>query len=130
MRLVRPTAPSATVLRSLCFVQPKVSATRLVGTITQSISKWGKVDRGAAMGITFTTMFALGLLLIVQATDHVDIDPGCVLYGALELTPFNTFGVIEMAGYIIDIPHSAIVLSIVLCMNLGIIILLFNTNCE
>ncbi|HCC19838.1 MAG TPA: iron ABC transporter [Verrucomicrobiales bacterium] len=98
----------------------------LTAYFTQSISKWGKVDRGAAMGITFTTMFALGLLLIVQATDHVDIDPGCVLYGALELTPFNTFGVIEMAGYIIDIPRSAMVLSIVLCMNLGVIILLFK----
>ena len=59
----------------------------LTAVFTQWISQWGRVDRGASMGIVFTTLFAIGLLLIVQAADHVDLDPGCVLYGAIELTP-------------------------------------------
>jgi manganese/zinc/iron transport system permease protein len=98
----------------------------LTAFFTQCISKWGKVDRGAAMGITFTTMFALGLLLIVQAADHVDIDPSCVLYGALEWTPFDTVGTIDWAGYTIDVPRAAVVLGVVLCLNLAVIVVLFK----
>ncbi len=62
----------------------------LTAVFTQWVSSFGKVDRGASMGIVFTTLFALGLLLIVQAADYVDLDPGCVLYGAIELTPLDT----------------------------------------
>src|SRR5690606_27474694 len=47
----------------------------LTAVFTQWISDWGKVDRGASMGIVFTTLFAIGLLLIVRAADHVDLDP-------------------------------------------------------
>ncbi len=61
----------------------------LTALFTQWISKFGQVDRGAAMGIVFTTLFAIGLILIVQAADHVDLDPSCVLYGAIELTPLD-----------------------------------------
>ena len=39
----------------------------LTALFTQWISRFGNVDRGASMGIVFTTLFALGLLLIVQA---------------------------------------------------------------
>jgi len=98
----------------------------LTAFFTQCISKWGKVDRGAAMGITFTTLFALGLLLIVQAADHVDIDASCVLYGALEFTPFDTVATLEFGGYLIDVPRAAVVLSIVICLNAAVIGLLFK----
>ncbi|MBT8038372.1 MAG: metal ABC transporter permease [Verrucomicrobiae bacterium] len=98
----------------------------LTAFFTQCISKWGKVDRGAAMGITFTTLFALGLLLIVQAADHVDIDAGCVLYGALEFTPFDTVATLGFGDYLFDIPRAAMVLSVVLCLNATVIGLLFK----
>ena len=55
----------------------------LTAVFTQWISRFGNVDRGAAMGIVFTTLFALGLVLIRSAADHVDLDPGCVLYLSL-----------------------------------------------
>src|SRR6056297_458775 len=66
----------------------------LVGIITAFFTEWirgaGKVDEGASMGVVFTSLFALGLVMIVQAADQVDLDPGCVLYGAIELTPLDT----------------------------------------
>ena len=37
----------------------------LTALFTQWISKLGNVDRGAAMGIVFTTLFAIGLIFIV-----------------------------------------------------------------
>ncbi len=93
----------------------------LTALFTQWISKFGQVDRGAAMGIVFTTLFAIGLLLIVRAADHVDLDPGCVLYGAIELTPLDMveFGAIAM-------PRAAVVNGVVLFLNLLIVTLLFK----
>ncbi len=44
-------------------------------------------------GVVFTTLFALGLVLIVQAADRVDLDPNCVFYGAIELVPFDTIDI-------------------------------------
>ena len=93
----------------------------LTALFTQWITRFGNVDRGAAMGIVFTTLFAIGLLLIRQAAYHVDLDPGCVLYGAIELTPLDT---IALGGF--DIPLAALVNGIVLLLNLVIIGLLYK----
>lgn len=89
----------------------------IAGILTALFTEWirgfGKVDEGAAMGVVFTSLFALGLVMIVQAADHVDLDPGCVLYGAIELTPLDT---ILIAGW--EIPRVVAVLSVVLIINL------------
>ena len=51
----------------------------LTALFTEWIRKFGKVDEGASMGVVFTSMFALGLVMLVQAADQVDLDPNCVL---------------------------------------------------
>lgn len=93
----------------------------LTAVFTQWVSRLGRVDRGAAMGIVFTTLFALGLVLIVRAADHVHLDPGCVLYGAMELTPLDTWPLGSLA-----VPRAAIVIASVLLANLAIIAALFK----
>ena len=93
----------------------------LTAVFTQWISKLGNVDRGAAMGIVFTTLFAVGLLLIRQAADNVDIDPDCVLHGSIEFTPLDTVAIGNLF-----IPRAAIVNGSVLLLNLAIIIVLFK----
>ena len=49
----------------------------IVGVLTALFTEWirgfGKVDEGASMGVVFTSLFALGLVMIVQAADHVDL---------------------------------------------------------
>ena len=69
----------------------------IVGILTAFFTEWirrvGSVDEGASMGVVFTSLFALGLVMIVQAADKVDLDAGCVLYGAIELTPLDTVSV-------------------------------------
>jgi manganese/zinc/iron transport system permease protein len=97
----------------------------LTAVFTQWVSNFGKVDRGAAMAIVFTTLFALGLLLIVRAADHVDLDPGCVLYGAIELTPLDVVTV-RLGSSLLEAPRAAFVLSAVLLLNLAVIVLLFK----
>ena len=98
----------------------------LTAVFTQWISRFGRVDRGAAMGIVFTTLFALGLLLIVQAADQVDLDPGCVLYGAVELTPLDVVRPLAFVGLEVEVPRAAVVLSIVVLINAALILLLFK----
>lgn len=98
----------------------------MTAVFTQWISQWGKVDRGASMGIVFTTLFAIGLLLIVRAADHVDLDPGCVLYGAIELTPLDTALSLNLGGQSLAIPRAALTLGGVLLFNLLVIVLLFK----
>jgi manganese/zinc/iron transport system permease protein len=87
--------------------------------MVQGISKLSNLDQGASMGVVFTTLFALGLILIRQAADHVDLDPGCVLYGAIELTPLETY---EIFGY--EIPSAALTNAFMLMMN-GLLIIIF-----
>ncbi len=97
----------------------------IVGVLTALFTEWirgfGKVDEGASMGVVFTSLFALGLVMIVQAADHVDLDPGCVLYGAIELTPLDTWSV---AGW--DIPRVVLVLAPVLMINLLFVVLFYK----
>ena len=97
----------------------------VVGLLTALFTEWirafGDVDEGASMGVVFTTLFALGLVMIVQAADHVDLDPGCVLYGAIETTPLDipfrtTF----------PVPRVIIVLGAVTAVNLLFVVLFFK----
>lgn len=89
--------------------------------LTQSLSRWGRVDESASMGVVFTTLFALGLVLIVQAADRVDLDPGCVLYGAIELAPLDTQRIL---GF--ELPRAFVVNLLVLLLNAGVTTLLFK----
>ncbi|MCB0322931.1 MAG: metal ABC transporter permease [Bdellovibrionales bacterium] len=96
---------------------PMFAGAVIVGVLTALFTEWirgfGEVDEGASMGVVFTTLFALGLVMIVQAADHVDLDPSCVLYGAIELTPLDTVSVL---GH--QIPRVVATLSVVLTLNL------------
>ena len=93
----------------------------LTAVFTQWVGRFGRVDRGAAMGVVFTTMFALGLLLLVQGADHVDLDPDCVLYGAIELVPLDTVTVMQW-----EVPRAFLVLAGVMALNLVVIALFFK----
>jgi len=98
----------------------------LTAVFTQWISRFGKVDEGASMGIVFTSLFAVGLLLIVQAADHVDLDPGCVLYGAIELTPLDVVWRPQVLGQMLEVPRAALVLGGVTLLNLGFVVAFFK----
>ncbi|CAA6691231.1 MULTISPECIES: metal ABC transporter permease [unclassified Lentimonas] len=98
----------------------------LTAVFTQWVSRFGKVDEGASMGIVFTTLFALGLLLIVQAADHVDLDASCVLYGAIEMTPLDVVWRPEVFGTVWQVPRAALVLLPVCVVNLLFVVLFFK----
>ena len=98
----------------------------LTAVFTQWVSRFGRVDEGASMGIVFTTLFALGLLLIVQAADHVDLDASCVLYGAIELTPLDVVWRPQFFDYDLEVPRAVLALLPVCMLNLLFIVLFFK----
>lgn len=53
--------------------------------LIEAIRRLGRIEPGAAMGVVFTTMFALGVLLLEQSdTSAVHLDVEHALYGNLE----------------------------------------------
>nr|MBR9809506.1 metal ABC transporter permease [bacterium] len=98
----------------------------LTALFSQWITRFGKVERGAAMGIVFTTLFAIGLVLIRTATEKVDLDAGCVLYGALEYTPLNMVTIFENEISLFAVPRAALVIGATLLFNAVIITLFYK----
>jgi manganese/zinc/iron transport system permease protein len=93
----------------------------LTALFTQWIHKLGQVEESAAMGVVFTSLFAVGLILIVRGANKVDLDPGCVLYGAIELVPLDTKMIFGHA-----IPRAVVNLSVVFVLNALFVFLFFK----
>lgn len=68
----------------LPMVVGAVIAGVLTAVLTQVVQRFGQVESGAALGVVFCGLFALGLILIRVASDKVDLDADCVLYGSIE----------------------------------------------
>jgi len=68
--------------------------------LTQTLRSQGGLAEDASAGVVFTTLFALGVVIITAAATRIDLDPACVLYGVLELIPFDTvaIGGLEIPG--------------------------------
>ncbi len=93
----------------------------LTAVFTQWIEKIGRVEATASLGIVFTSLFALGLILLRMTADAVDLDPDCVLYGAIELTPLDT---IALWGW--DVPRAAVVNGSMLLVNAAFIVVFYK----
>lgn len=78
--------------------------------LTQAITRYGNVEEGAAMGVVFSILFAIGLILIRQAADHVDLDPSCVLMGNIES--------VGLDALVERVPSAAVNLMVVMGLNL------------
>ncbi|MEM0925440.1 MAG: metal ABC transporter permease, partial [Planctomycetota bacterium] len=100
----------------------------VVGALTAFFTEWlrgvGRVDEGASMGVVFTTLFAVGLVMMVQAAPRTDLDPDCVLYGAMESAPLDR---IALGGF--RIPRAIVVVSSVLLINAVFVVLFLKELC-
>lgn len=105
---------------------PMFVGAAVVGLLTAVFTEWirgfGRVDEGASMGVVFTSLFALGLVMIVQAADQVDLDPSCVLYGSLEQTwlgdSWTLFG--------LDVPRTVVIGAANVLINAGFLALFYK----
>jgi manganese/zinc/iron transport system permease protein len=73
-----------------------VLAALVTVVIIEVIHQRTRVKQDAAIGIAFTSLFAIGVLLINRFAANVDLDQECVLYGELEYIPLEAS--LELAG--------------------------------
>ncbi|MCA8960691.1 MAG: metal ABC transporter permease, partial [Planctomycetes bacterium] len=88
--------------------------------LTQTLHRRAGVDGDAGMGIVFTTLFAIGVLLIGFA-GNVDLDADCVLFGNLTFAPLR---LTTIGGW--EIPQPVVPLTLALAIDLLFIGLLWK----
>ena len=100
--------------------------------VIEVLSKKWKVQSDASIGMTFTTLFALGVVLITFWSDKVDLDQECVLYGEIAFVPFNTWTMAGKSMGPIALWTSGILLILVLIYTLvgykGLLMSSFNAD--
>lgn len=67
-----------------------VAAAVVTVLLVQALHREGGLAEDAGTGVVFTTLFAFGVVLVTAAASRIDLDPACILYGILELVPFDT----------------------------------------
>jgi manganese/zinc/iron transport system permease protein len=63
--------------------------------------KKAKLQEDASIGISFTWLFAIGVILITFFADKVDLDQECVLYGEIAFVAFETWMGIPTAVWLL-----------------------------
>lgn len=61
----------------------------LTTVLIEVIHRKTRVKQDSAIGIAFTSLFAIGVILISLYADKVDLDQECVLYGEIAFVPFG-----------------------------------------
>jgi len=89
--------------------------------LTEVLQKAG-IGEDASLGVVYTALFALGVVLMQNsAARRVDLDPGCVLYGAIELVSLHT-----MPLFGVEVPRALPTLSLALLLTIVFIVLLWK----
>jgi len=68
----------------------------LTTVIIEVIHKKSRVKQDSAIGVAFSSLFAIGVILISLFADKVDLDQECVLYGEIAFVPLEP--IISWAG--------------------------------
>ncbi|MBL9030979.1 MAG: metal ABC transporter permease [Phycisphaerae bacterium] len=93
----------------------------LTALLSSGLSRWGRVPADSSMGVVFTTLFAVGVILISFAARDVDLDPGCVLYGSVEMTPLDLVPVLG-----VEMPRALAFLGVVLLVNTAAVVVFYK----
>lgn len=75
----------------------------VAATLIHSVHTQSRVKEDASLGIVFTAMFALGVVMINRYAGQADLDPGCVLYGNIEAFVLQPEAIWPMAGTFVGI---------------------------
>lgn len=99
----------------------------LAGVVTtviiEAIHRNSRIKQDAAIGIAFTTLFAIGVILISIFAGQVDLDQECVLYGEIG---FITFKKSATIGGVAIGPASLIRMAIVLVCTVLLIVVFYK----
>lgn len=83
--------------------------------LIEFFNKKARLQTDAAIGVTFTSLFALGIILVSMYAGQVDLDQECVLYGEIAYVPIDLW--ISDSGRVIG-PKAIFISSFILLINL------------
>ena len=89
--------------------------------IIEAIHQRTRVKQDAAIGIAFSTLFAIGVLLTSLFAQQVDLDAECVLYGEIAFVPLEPM--VKLGEFVLG-PLSFVRMASVL-LGVGLLILVF-----
>ena len=81
-----------------------------------------RIKQDAAIGIAFTSLFALGVLLIGLYANKVDLDPDCVLFGQVEY--LQTYPRVNVLGW--EFPKPLLTMGVVGVSSTLIVVVLYR----
>lgn len=86
--------------------------------LTQTLHQYARVPSDSSMGVVFTSLFALGVVLLKTQAVGGHFDVACVYEGALEYVPFTTF--------VLGLPRPLLTTLVVLVLNTLVILALWK----
>lgn len=90
-------------------------------SLTELLNRSRLVKQDAAIGLVFPALFSLAVILISRFARGVHLDTDAVLLGELAFAPFD-----RMPIFGISIPHSLIVMGIILIINIAFVALFYK----
>jgi manganese/zinc/iron transport system permease protein len=125
---VLPGIATAFVLTGSRGILPMLCGAILAGlcaaAVTSLLHRSKLASEDSALGVVFTSFFALGVIIMTWATRKIDLDVGCILYGLPEFIPFDTVPVADL-----HIPRSFLVLTGAFLLNLVVVLLFYKELC-
>ncbi len=98
---------------------PMLVGAGALGVITtfaiETLHRRGKLQQDASIGVTFTWLFALGVILITLFASQVDLDQECVLYGEIAYVPLDQW--VTASGLVLG-PRAVWTLGALFVLNL------------
>jgi manganese/zinc/iron transport system permease protein len=91
--------------------------------VIEIIHKKSRVKQDSAIGIAFSTLFALGVILISLYADRVDLDQECVLYGEITFVPLAPL--VKVAGVVLG-PEPVVRMAFVTLVTAGLIVVFYK----
>ena len=95
----------------------------LVTWFIQFFNKRVRLQMDASIGISYTFLFAVGIILISLFGSQVDLDQECVLYGEIAYAPLDTW--ISPGGINLG-PRAVYILAAMLLLNLSFVLLSYK----
>ena len=91
--------------------------------IIEVIHRKSRIKHDSAIGIAFTTLFAIGVILISVFAGQVDLDQECVLYGEIAWIPLENM--VAWRGISLG-PEPVVRMAVVLFLTVALILLFYK----
>lgn len=83
---------------SVVMLPGAAAAGMVVAILIEWFQKRLRIQSDAAIGLVYTLLFAIGVILVTSYTAQTDLDQECVLYGEIAYVPFD---LVSVAGYFV-----------------------------